>query len=189
MIEIIFNGRGGQGAVTAAEILATAAFQEGKYSHALPYFRAERKGAPVIAYVRISEKPIEVRGSVDKADIFLILDAALLKSGNIINNSKPNGLVFINTALTPEEILTISNNKDIRIDTIDATAISEKIYGQSSIPRVNLIMLGHFAARTKAVKVESILTAIDEYFVGDNAIKAKEGVKLAYNTIEKIEVK
>ena len=188
MIEIIFNGRGGQGAVTAAEILATAAFQEGKYSHALPYFRAERKGAPVIAYVRISEKPIEVRGSVEKADIFLILDAALLKFGNILSNSKPNSQVFINTALTPEEILNLSNNKDIRIETIDATAISEKIYGQSSIPRVNLIMLGQFAARTKAVKMESILTAIDEYFIGDNDIKAKEGVRLAYNTTEKLKV-
>ena len=87
MIEIIFNGRGGQGAVTAAQILATAAFQEGKFSHALPYFRAERKGAPVIAYTRISEDALEVRGSVDKADILLILDAALLKSGNVLANS------------------------------------------------------------------------------------------------------
>ena len=189
MIEIIFNGRGGQGAVTAADILATAAFQEGKYSHALPYFRAERKGAPVIAYVRISEEPIEVRGSVGKADILLILDAALLKSGNILGSAKPDSMVFINTTLTHKEVLSLSNNKNLRIETIDATAISEKIYGQSSIPRVNLIMLGHFAARTKAVKVESVLAAIDEYFTGDNAIKAKEGVKLAYNTKEKIEVK
>ena len=110
------------------------------------------------------------------------------KSGNILDNSKPNGQVFINTALTPEEISILSSRKDIGFETMDATAISEKIYGQSSIPRVNLIMLGHFAARTKAIKMESILSAIDEYFVGDNAVKAKEGVKLAYNTTEKIEV-
>ena len=92
-------------------------------------------------------------------------------------------------SLAPEEVLSLSKNKDLRINTIDAMAISEKIYGQSSIPRVNLIMLGHFAALTKAVKVESILTAIDEYFTGDNAIKAKEGVKLAFNAKEKIQVK
>jgi pyruvate ferredoxin oxidoreductase gamma subunit len=136
MIEIIFHGRGGQGAVVAAQILATAAFLDGKYSHTLPYFRAERKGAPVIAYTRISDEPIEVRGG-----------------NNII------------------------------IETVDATALSEKIYGQSSIPRVNMAMLGHFASLTKAVKMESVLSAIGEYFTGDNAVKAREGVKLAYDSI------
>jgi 2-oxoisovalerate/pyruvate ferredoxin oxidoreductase gamma subunit len=185
MIEIIFNGRGGQGAVTAAQILATAAFQEGKYSHALPYFRAERKGAPVVAYTRISEEPMEVRGSIDKGDILIILDGALLKSARALANSKSGTLAFINTTQTPEALIEFSENKDIKIDTIDATAISEKIYGQSSIPRVNLIMLGYLSARTGAVKLESVLTAIDEYFTGANGTKAKEGVKLAYDIAKK----
>jgi 2-oxoisovalerate ferredoxin oxidoreductase gamma subunit len=187
MIEIIFYGRGGQGAVTAAQILATAAFRESKYSHSLPYFRAERKGAPVLAYTRISDEPIEVRGAIEKADIILILDAALLKSVKPLESLKPSGLAIINTTLTTEEILSLSSNKNIRINTINATALSEKIYGQSSIPRVNVAMLGHFSALTKAVKIESILSAIDEYFTGDNAAKAKEGVKLAYNMTIKIE--
>lgn len=181
MIEVIFYGRGGQGAVTAAQILATAVFREGKYSHALPYFRGERKGAPVLAYARISDEPMEVRGAIDNPDIVIILDAALLKTVNPLKSLKPNSLAIINTAKTPEEIGTLSENKNIRIDTIDATALSEKIYGQSSIPRVNVAMLGHFAACTKAVKMESILAAVDEYFTGDNAAKAKEGVKLAYS--------
>lgn len=185
MIEIVFNGRGGQGAVTAAQILATAAFQEGKYSHALPYFRAERKGAPVTAYTRISEEPIEVRGSIEKADMFIILDAALLKAGNLLAIAKPNGLAFVNTTMSPEEALELSNNKDVRIETINATAISEQIYGQSSIPRVNLVMLGYFAACTGAVKMDSVLSAIDEYFTGENGKKAKEGVKLAFNAVAK----
>lgn len=183
MIEIIFHGRGGQGAVVAAQILATAAFLDGRYSHTLPYFRAERKGAPVIAYTRISDDPIEVRGGVDKADIILVLDAALLKAVNPLAALKPKGLVIINTTLSQEEISGSSNNKDIIIETIDATALSEKIYGQSSIPRVNMAMLGYFAALTKAVKMESVLDAIDEYFTGDNSDKAKEGVKLAYDAI------
>ena len=185
MIEIVFNGRGGQGAVTAAQILATAAFQEGKYSHALPYFRAERKGAPVTAYTRISEEPIEVRGSIEKADMFIILDAALLKAGNLLASAKPNGLAIVNTTMTPEEAMALSNNKDVRIETINATAKSEQIYGQSSIPRVNLVMLGYFAASTGAVKMDSVLSAIDEYFTGENAEKAKEGVKLAFNDTAK----
>lgn len=185
MIEIIFHGRGGQGAVVAAQILATAAFLDGKYSHTLPYFRAERKGAPVIAYTRISDEPIEIRGGVEKADIILLLDAALLRAVNPLAAIKPKGLAIINTTLPQEEISGFSSDKDIIIKTIHATALSEKIYGQSSIPRVNMAMLGYFAALTKAVKMESVLSAIDEYFAGDNAVKAREGVKLAYDAITK----
>jgi 2-oxoacid:acceptor oxidoreductase gamma subunit (pyruvate/2-ketoisovalerate family) len=183
MIEIIFHGRGGQGAVVAAQILATAAFLDGKYSHALPYFRVERKGAPVIAYTRISNKPIEIRGGVEKADIILLLDAALIKAVNPLAALKPKGLAIINTTLPQEEISGFSSYKDIIIENVDATALSEKIYGQSSIPRVNMAMLGYFAALTKAVKMDSVLSAIDEYFAGDNAVKAREGVELAYITI------
>jgi len=183
MVEIIFYGRGGQGAVTAAEILATAAFYEGKYSHALPYFRGERKGAPVMAYARISETPIEVRGPIEKPDIVLILDAALLKTIDPLKSLRPNGLAIINTSKSPEEIKSQSKNKDIKIDAINATALSERLYGQSSIPRVNVVMLGYFAARTRVIKVESVLASIDEYFTGEVALKAKEGVKLAYSFI------
>jgi pyruvate ferredoxin oxidoreductase gamma subunit len=181
MISLIFHGRGGQGAVVAAQILATAAFMEGKHSHTLPYFRAERKGAPVVAYTRIADEPIEVRGAVERADIIIVLDAALLKSVNPLGGLKPGGLALINTAVPAGELMSLSNDKSIIIDTINATALSEKIYGQSSIPRVNMAMLGHFAAYTGAVKTESLLSAINEYFDGDNAAKAKEGVKLAYD--------
>ncbi len=169
--------------MVAAQILATAAFLDGKYSHTLPYFRAERKGAPVVAYTRISDEPIEVRGGVEKADMILILDAALLKAVNPLASLKPKGLVVINTTLTDEEILDFSKDKDIKIGTIDATTLSEKLYGQSSLPRVNMAMLGYFAALTGIVTVESVLSAIDEYFTGDNAVKAKEGVKLAYDAV------
>jgi 2-oxoacid:acceptor oxidoreductase gamma subunit (pyruvate/2-ketoisovalerate family) len=181
MVEIIFHGRGGQGAVTASEILAKAAFYEGKYSHAFPFFQGERKGAPVMAYTRISDAPIEVRGPIEKPDIVLILDVALLKTVNPLKSLRPNGLAIINTTKSTGEIMSLSENKDIRVDTIDATALSEKIYGQSSIPRVNVAMLGYFAARTQSIKVDSILTSIDDYFTGDNGVKAKESVKLAYS--------
>ena len=180
MIEIIFHGRGGQGAVTAAQILATAAFQEGKCSHALPYFRGERKGAPVLAYTRIDENPMEIRGAVTEADIVLVLDGALMKTINPVQSLKPNGLAIVNSTLKPGDLQTSSEKKPCKIETIDATAISEKIYGRSSIPRVNLVMLGYFSAVTKAVKVESILSAIDDYFTGDNGTKAKDGVKMAF---------
>jgi 2-oxoacid:acceptor oxidoreductase gamma subunit (pyruvate/2-ketoisovalerate family) len=181
MIEITFHGRGGQGAVTAAQILATAAFREGKYSHALPNFRAERKGAPVQAYVRISEQPMEVRAAVDAADIILVLDNALMKTVRPLNNLKTNGSIIINASSISDEIKNATRDKGIKVYAVNATAISEKIYGQSSIPRVNVVMLGLFSAFTKAVKMESILSAVSDYFTGTNAVKAKEGAELAYS--------
>jgi 2-oxoacid:acceptor oxidoreductase gamma subunit (pyruvate/2-ketoisovalerate family) len=181
MIEIIFNGRGGQGAVTASEMLAKSAFREGKYSHAFPYFQGERKGAPVTAYARISETPIEVRGPIEESDIVLILDSALLNTINPLKSLRTNGLAIVNTNKSPEEIQRYSQDKNVHVETIDATALSEKVYGQSSIPKVNVAMLGYFAASTNIIKVESVLACIDEYFTGDNAAKAKESVKLAYS--------
>ena len=180
MIELIFHARGGQGGVTASQILATAAFYEKKYSHAFPYFRGERKGAPVLAYARISNEPMDERGPIVNPDITFVLDAALLKLVNPLKCSKPDGMAIINTNKSPAEILKSSENKDIRIVTIDATSLSEEIYGKSAIPKVNVLMLGCFAALVPMVKVESILRAIDEYFSGDNGAKAKESVKLAY---------
>jgi 2-oxoisovalerate ferredoxin oxidoreductase gamma subunit len=179
MIEIIFYGRGGQGAVMASQILATAAFLEGKYAQAFPRFGGERKGAPVVAYVRISPDPIEVRNVIVEPDMVIVLDSALLPTEEPLNSLKANGLAIINTDSSPEDIRKRSKNKDISIDTIDATALSERVYGQSSIPIVNVAMLGYLAARTRIIEVESLLASIDKYFTGGNAARAKESVKLA----------
>jgi len=184
MIEIIFYGRGGQGAVMASQILATAAFLEGKYAQAFPRFGGERKGAPVMAYVRISPDPIEVRNPIEEPDMVIVLDSALLKTVEPLNSLRANGLAIVNTNKSPEEVKNLSKNKDIKVDTIDATALSERVYGQSSIPIVNVAMLGYFTARTRIIEVESLLTSIDKYFTGDNAARAKESVKLASRTSE-----
>jgi 2-oxoacid:acceptor oxidoreductase gamma subunit (pyruvate/2-ketoisovalerate family) len=180
MKEIIFHARGGQGGVTASQILATAAFYENQYSHAFPYFRGERKGAPVMAYARISREPMAERGPILNPDIAIIMDAALVKTVQPLKSLKPGGIAIINTPKTPAEILEASENKDLRIITLDATALSEEIYGKSAIPKVNILMLGCLAALVPLVKVESILRAIEEYFSGENGLKAKESVKLAY---------
>ena len=113
MIEIIFYGRGGQGAVMASQILATAAFLEGKYAQAFPRFGGERKGAPVMAYVRISPDPIEVRNPIEEPDMVIVLDSALLKTVEPLNSLRANGLAIVNTNNSPEEIKKLSKNKDI----------------------------------------------------------------------------
>jgi pyruvate ferredoxin oxidoreductase gamma subunit len=181
MLEITFHARGGQGGVTASEMLAKAAFYEGKCSHAFPYFRGERKGAPVLAYARISDEPIIERAPIANPDITLVMDATLLKTVNPLKSLKTNGLAIINTRKSAAEIIGQSERKDIRVEAVDATTLSEEIYGQSSIPRVNILMLGILAATTKLVKVDSIYAAIDEYFTGDNGIKAKKSVEVAYS--------
>ena len=92
MIELVFFGRGGQGAVTAAQVLATAAFREGKYSQAFPSFGPERRGAPVTAYARIDETPIVDRSQVDRADYLMVLDPKVLKTANPLKMLRKNGI-------------------------------------------------------------------------------------------------
>ena len=180
MIEVVFYGRGGQGAVTASQILATAAFSEGKYAQAFSHFGAERKGAPVMAFVRISTTTIEVRNPIEAPDIIIVLDSNLLKTGDLTDTLKPGGIAIINSSKSPEEIKGL-HRKNITVNTIDATAISEKVYGQASIPRTNIAMLGAVVAYTQIVSLDAIKVSIGQYFMADNATKARDTVELAYS--------
>ncbi|HIP35033.1 MAG TPA: pyruvate ferredoxin oxidoreductase, partial [Methanothermococcus okinawensis] len=97
MIEIRFHGRGGQGAVTAAKILAKAAFYDGKYSQGFPFFGVERRGAPVMAFTRIDHKKIIVRSQVYNPDYVVVQDATLLDTVNVVEGLKKDGIVIVNT--------------------------------------------------------------------------------------------
>jgi len=185
MIEIIFYGRGGQGAVTASQILATAAFNEGKYAQAVSFFGGERKGAPVSAHARISDTPLEIRSPIEKADIVIVLDPVLLKTFVPPDILKSDGLIIVNTNKSPQEIKRDWNAKDAKVNTVDATALSEKIYGQSAIPKVNTVVLGFTVASTQIVKPEHLLSAIGEYFAGGEGNKAKESANLGLGTVAK----
>ena len=99
MIEIRFHGRGGQGTVIASELLAQAAFIEGKTPQSFPFFGVERRGAPVTAFTRIDDKPIQVRTSIMTPDIVVVLDPGLLRTINVTAGLKPNGLLLVNTAI------------------------------------------------------------------------------------------
>ena len=104
MIEIRFHGRGGQGAVLASEMLAQAAFLDGKVPQSFPFFGVERRGAPVTAYARIDEKLISVRTSITAPDIVVVLDPGLLKTQPVADGLKPGGLVLVNSRKPPAEI-------------------------------------------------------------------------------------
>src|SRR5664280_145387 len=99
MIEVRFHGRGGQGAVTAAEILAKAAFEDGKYCQAFPFFGVERRGAPVMAFTRIDDQPIRRRYQVYKPDYVVVLDDGLLEVVDVFSGLKEGGKVIINLSL------------------------------------------------------------------------------------------
>jgi 2-oxoisovalerate ferredoxin oxidoreductase gamma subunit len=184
MIEIIFYGRGGQGAVTASQILATAAFREGKYAQAFPSFGTERRGAPVMAFVRINEQRIVDRTPILRADYIIVLDPNLFKTSNPMEALKKNGSGILNLSRPPEDILKEASKGKSRVFCIDASAISEQVYGERPIPITNIPMLGAFASVSNIIQIESLLDAIGHAFSGQEAEKAKRIARMAYEKME-----
>jgi 2-oxoacid:acceptor oxidoreductase gamma subunit (pyruvate/2-ketoisovalerate family) len=168
MIEIRFHGRGGQGAVTAANILAIAAFKEGKDVQAFPYFGVERRGAPVTAFTKIDTRPVRIKSQIYEPDYVVVLDSSLLKAVNVTQGLKNGGIVIINADKKPEDIKGIEG----RIATVDATGL-----GSKEAPIVNTAILGAFAKASGVVKIESIVQSILESAPAkkkENAEAAKE---------------
>jgi pyruvate ferredoxin oxidoreductase gamma subunit len=160
MIEIRFHGRGGQGSVTSAELLALAAIGEGKYAQAFPSFGPERRGAPVVAFCRISDQPIRIRANIYEPDIVVVLDPTLLKIVNVAAGLKPNGIVVTTSKDSPEmvrETLGIKN----RVAVVDATKIAMEVLG---LPITNTAMLGSLIRAADLVKRESFLSPLKERF-------------------------
>ncbi len=174
MIEIRFHGRGGQGAVTAAEILAKAAFEDGKYSQAFPFFGVERRGAPVMAFTRIDDKPIKRRYQVYNPDHVLVLDDGLLNVVDVYSGLVDNGGVLINTNKP------VDSSKG-RTSAIDATGIALE---QLGVPIVNTIMLGAYSGLTNEVNLDSIIKVIKETFPGKIGEKNAKAATLAYEGIK-----
>ena len=184
MIEIVFYGRGGQGAVTASQILATAAFREGKYAQAFPSFGPDRRGAPVTAYVRVNEKAIVDRNPIGAADYVIVLDPNLFKMSNPLSGLKRAGCAVLNWDKGEEEIYKFVGMDSIRIFYIDASTISEEIYGKTPIPITNIAMLGAFASISEAVRLDSILEVLEQFFSGEGLEKAKKAAGVAFEKME-----
>lgn len=171
MIEVRFHGRAGQGAVTAARLLAEAAFLEGKYGQAFPFFGAERRGAPVVAFARIDNKPIRVRTQVYEPNHVVVLDPTLLEVINVSAGLKRGGTLVLNAKKAPEGIT------GIKVAVIDATGIAIETLG---VPITNTAILGALAKATKLVSLNSIIKAVRDYFGDKLAEKNTAAVKAAY---------
>jgi pyruvate ferredoxin oxidoreductase gamma subunit len=180
--EIRIHGRGGQGGVTAAELLAKAAFKEGKWVQAFPFFGAERRGAPVKAFMRISDKPILIRSQIYNPDYVIVLDHTLLDVVNVAEGMKQNGILIINTTKKPHQI----NINGYRVATVDATKIALQLQLLvAGLPVLNTPILGAFAKATEEVKLENVVEAIKEEWPGAAGEKNAKAAMLAYERLEK----
>jgi len=165
IFEVIFFARGGQGAKTAAEILAQSAVRENKYVQAFPNFGPERSGAPTKTYLRISQKPILTHEPIVDPDVVVVLDDTLLNSQDVSKNVEKNEALIINTQLSKDDIQQTISEKgkkfEGKIYPINADGISLEIVGQ---PRPNTVILGKFVQVTEAVKLESVIAEFKEIF-------------------------
>jgi 2-oxoacid:acceptor oxidoreductase gamma subunit (pyruvate/2-ketoisovalerate family) len=180
--EIRIHGRGGQGSVTAADLLAHAAFIEGKWVQAIPYFGAERRGAPVKAFARISDEPILVHSQVYTPDYVIVLDHAIYKVVDVTDGLRKEGILVINTTKRPSEL----GLHGWRIATVDATGIALELnLLVAGLPVVNTSIVGGFAKATGEVKLESVLKAINETWTGSAGEKNVRAAELAYERLTK----
>jgi pyruvate ferredoxin oxidoreductase gamma subunit len=164
MYEVRLHGRGGQGVVTAAEILSVAAFREGRYAQAFPSFGSERMGAPVMAFCRLDERPIRLREPVTHPDALIVLDATLLHQVDVFAGLGPGGIVLINSARTPAELALDDLAGRIgpeRVLTVPATDLAREHIGR---PIPNAVMLGAFAAADGRISLASLEEALREEF-------------------------
>ena len=180
MIEIRWHGRGGQGGVTSAELLAKAAYRDGhKGVQAFPYFGAERRGAPVKAFTRISDEPINVRSQIYTPDIVAILDPGIVDLIDPMEGLKENGTIIINTPKAPTDF----HYGTAKVFTYDGTGIALKHnLLVAGLPVVNTTMLGAFAKATSLVKLETVQNVIKEKWPGKVGERNAEGAKEAYDT-------
>lgn len=176
MLEIKFLGRGGQGAVTAANLIVQAAFKEGKFGLAYPSFGAERRGAILNAYARLDNKPINIHQQIYEPDIVVVLDKKILQMTNIIEGLKKGGTVIINTDKIPEGLVF-----DGKLFIVDATKICLDLnLVISGWPVVNTSILGALSKATSIVKLDSIIEVIKSNWKGEIANKNSEACLRAY---------
>lgn len=183
LVEIVFHGRGGQGAVTAANILVEAALFDGnKGVQAFPFFGAERRGAPVRAFARVSEDEIHLRSEIYSPDIVIVLDESIMGLVDVVKGLKKNGKILINTTKKPNEF---NFSNEFKVASIDATGIAIKydiLVG--GIPVVNTPILGSVPKVLNKVTLKSIQKAIKNRWRGDLGDRNVKATNDAYRITE-----
>ncbi|MEF8879036.1 MAG: pyruvate ferredoxin oxidoreductase subunit gamma [Candidatus Thermoplasmatota archaeon] len=183
MIEIIIHGRGGQGSVTAANLLAAAALEDGnKGVQAFPFFGAERRGAPVKAFARISEEEIHLRSEIYTPDVVIVQDEGIMDIVDVLKGLKENGKILINTEKKPKDY---DFSKKYNVATVDATEIAinnDIVVG--GIPVVNTPILGAVPKVLDKVTLPSIQKAIRNKWKGEQGEQNVRATDEAYKKVE-----
>jgi pyruvate ferredoxin oxidoreductase gamma subunit len=179
MLEIRFHGRGGQGAVTSAELLAVAAISEGRFAQSFPSFGPERRGAPVVAFSRVDDKQIKTRFAVGQPDVVIVLDPSLLKIASPHKGIKKGGVLVVNTAKSPEELKQEFGYEGFRVATVDATKIAVEELGRAI---TNTTMLGAAVKMTGVIRPESIEEPLNHRF-GRIAARNLKSFKRAFDEV------
>ncbi|MBI5183349.1 MAG: 2-oxoacid:acceptor oxidoreductase family protein [Nitrospinae bacterium] len=183
MIEIRIHGRGGQGAFTASNLLASALFKEGRYAQAFPSFNAERRGVPTAAFVRIDDSIIRLRCEVYTPDHIIVLDPTLFTMVDVTHGLKENGWIIINSDKRPNDFSSLS--KRFKVATVDANSIAIKYHlGSHTAPIVNTAILGAFSRITGIVGIDAVLEVVEESI----PTKRGENVAAAKETYEKVSI-
>ncbi len=178
LLEVRWHGRGGLGAVTSAELLARAAASEGKFTQSFPSFGPERRGAPVVAFLRISDEFIRTRTNIRTPDVVVVIDPRLLKVVDVADGLKPNGALIVNSTKTPAQLKAEFGYK-WTVATVDATRIARDTI---KVPITNTAMIGAFLKFSPVIPLEAMQESLQERF-GSRAAPNFEAMKRAYDEL------
>ena len=190
MFQLRIHGRGGQGVVTAAELLATAAFAEGRHAQAFPSFGSERTGAPVVSFCRIDDKPIRSHEPIAQPDALIVQDPTLLHQVNLFEGLHPDGYMLINTQRDFADLGLadfVAQFRAERMLTVPASELAREHVGR---PIPNAALLGGFASLSGLVSIDSVAAAIEERFperlAQGNIAAARAAYEFVRNEIEEL---
>ena len=184
MFQVRIHGRGGQGVVTAAELLSVATFDEGRHAQAFPSFGSERTGAPVVAYCRIDDHEIRVREPIVEPDALIIQDPTLLHQVDLFSGLRPDGYVLINSERSFDELGLgewAQGYLHERLLTVPATALALEHVGR---PLPNAVLLGGFAALSGQISLDAVEAAIGDRFPQKIADANVAAARAAYAVVE-----
>src|SRR5262245_54629123 len=183
MFQLRIHGRGGQGVVTAAEMVSIAAFIEGRHAQAFPSFGSERTGAPVVSFCRIDDREIRVREPIARPDALIVQDPTLLHQVDVFAGLGVNGYLLVNTERTFAELgldELVCRLRPERLATVPATELAREHLGR---PLPNAALLGGFAALTGAISLESIEVAIRDRFAGATGERNAAAAAAAFDLV------
>ncbi|HML37604.1 MAG TPA: 2-oxoacid:acceptor oxidoreductase family protein [Bacillota bacterium] len=175
MKEIRLHGRGGLGCVKAAEVLVYAAVKEGKYGNSIPFFGFERQGAPVTAFLKISDEPIRAKNRVYNPNIVVVLDPTIMNAVNVFEGVEEGGLLVLNTKQSKDDLKLPDTVKTVAC--VDATDIALELLGK---PITNTVMLGAFCKASGIVGLDYVAEKVEELWGAKNV----EALKKGYEAVE-----